>query len=686
MGAGHVVESSFGREVGKDVGTVAAEPVVGVGAGDPVLGVGEGSAFGTRRDRGRRRGRHGGHRTAGALLAALGLVIAALLPGLTLTSPAQGKDKVVFHVGILGEGVDSLNPFLGFQAPSYEMWGLTYDYLTGYTMKDMSPAPGLATKWTTSDDGKTWTFTVRSGAKWSDGQPLTAADVAYTYNRILHGTAESTNWISYLNGVTKVTAPDATTVVLKLKAPSATLPLLPIPIVPEHVWKDVSEKDIKSYPAEPKDGQPVVGSGPFRLVSGTADGSTFRFEANPDYWGGTPHIDEVDFQFYKNDDSAVQALKKGEIDFVENITALEVKSLESDSRITAHNGNSPGFDEIAFNTGSVSAAEGGHPIGNPNPAVLDPKFRHALGYALNLPQLISKVYQGAGLPGSTIVPPNYTKYHWEPPASQEFTFDLAKAGALLDAAGYKKGSDGLRTLPNGQPIGTLRLAARSDSPTSLSTMDFFKQWLSDLGIKGEVSTYSSSQLTDEIYKGNFDAFQWGWFVEPDPDSMLSYMTCGQRQGSSDSFYCNKTYDALYQQQHVETDQATREGQIKHMQKILYRDSPYLVTAYSAIGEAVRSDRFACFVPQPNPGGIWIEQYGVYNYIHVKPAAEAGTCDTATVSAGDTLTGAVQATTGDSSSSSSSTGFLIGAGVVLVVLLLGGGAFAVRRRATAGERE
>ena len=89
---------------------------------------------------------------------------------------------------MLGEGVDSLNPFLGFQAPSYEMWGLTYDYLTGYTMKDMSPAPGLATKWTTSSDGKTWTFTVRSGVKFSDGVPLTAKDVAYTYNRILHGT------------------------------------------------------------------------------------------------------------------------------------------------------------------------------------------------------------------------------------------------------------------------------------------------------------------------------------------------------------------------------------------------------------------------------------------------------------------------------------------------------------------
>jgi peptide/nickel transport system substrate-binding protein len=610
---------------------------------------------------------------------ALGLFLASLLPGLALGSPAQGKDKVVFHVALLGEGVDSLNPFLGIQAPSYEMWGLTYDYLTGYSMTDMSSEPGLATKWTTSDDGLTWTFTVQKGVTFSDGQPMTAADVAYTYERILHGEVEGASWISYLKGVTSVTAPDDTTVVMKLKKPSATLPLLPIPIVPQHVWKDVSEKEIKSYAAGPEDGKPVVGSGPFRLVQGTADGSTFKFEKNPGYWGGTPHIDEIVFQYYKNDDSAVQALIKGEVDFVENITPLEVKSLQGKDGITAHNGDSPSFDEVAFNTGSVDTKTG-KPIGNPNPAVLDPKFRHAVGYAVDFPQLIQKVYQGAGEPGTTIVPPAYKDYHWEPPADEAFTYDPDKAGQLLDEAGYKMGSDGFRTLPDGKPIGTLRLAARSDSPTSLHTMDYFKEWLADIGIKSQVSTYSSSQLTDEILKGNFDAFQWGWYVEPDPDSMLSYLTTSQFGGWSDSWYSNKEYDKLYEQQHVETDHAKRVEDIKRMQEILYRDSPYLVTAYSAIGEAVRSDRFACFVPQPNPGGVWLEQYGVYNYIHVKPASEAASCDAA-----PGLTGAVKAST--SAEDSSSTGpFLIGAGIVVVLGLVAGGVVMMRRRATVGERE
>jgi peptide/nickel transport system substrate-binding protein len=618
-----------------------------------------------------------------ALLVTVGLVLASVLPTLALAGPATAKSKVIFNVAMLGEGVDSLNPFLGIQAPSYEMWGLTYDYLVGYSMKDMSPEPDLATKWTTSSDGKTWTFTVRKGVKFSDGVPLTARDVAYTFNRVLHGKVEQASWISYLKGVTKITAPNATTVVLKLKQPSATLPLLPIPIVPEHVWKKVSESDIKSYTAEPQGGQPVVGEGPFRLVQGTANGSTFKFVANPHYWAGRPHIDEVVFQFYKNDDSAIQALLKGEVDFVENISSpLAVKKLQGDPGITAHNGNSPGFDEIAFNTGSVNLKTG-KPIGNPNPAVLDPKFRHALGYAMNLPQLIQKVYQGAGLPGTTIIPPAYKRYHWQPPAGQKMTFNMAKAGQLLDAAGYKKGANGLRTLPNGKPIGTLRLAARSDSPTSLNTMNYFKSWLNQLGIQAQVSTYSSSQLTDVILKGNFDAFQWGWYVEPDPDSMLSYMTCGQRGGWSDSWFCNKQYDTLYKEQHVQTNLAKREAEVKKMQQILYQNSPYLVTAYNTIGEAVRSDRFACFVPQPDPGGVWLEQYGVYNYIHMKPASQAGNCDSATN--GGHLTGAVSATKGGSSSSIGMP-VVIGGAVALAVILIGLGVMVMRRRTTVADRE
>ena len=604
---------------------------------------------------------------------------------------ATAADKVTFTVGITNE-VDSFNPFLGIEAESYEMWALTYDYMISYSMKDMSPQPGLATSWETADDGLTWTFHIRTGVTFSDGVPLTAADIAYTYNRVLDGGPEAASWSSDLTSVTKVEAPDPTTVVLTLKKPNAVLPLLPIPIVPEHIWKDVSEKDVKTYAAEPKDGQPVVGSGPFRLVEGTAGGSTYRFEKNPDYWGGAPHIDEVVFRVFKSDDPMVQALIKGEIDFAEDITPLQIKALQSQDGITAQNGQSPGFDEIAFNTGAVDT-DSGKPIGDGNPALQDPKFRHALGYALDLNQIVDKVYQGAGLPGDTIIPPAYSNWKWTPPADQAFTFDLDKAGQLLDEAGYTKGANGKRTMPDGSPLGTLRLFARTESKTSIGTMTYFKEWLGDLGIDAEVTNMESNKLTNVILDGNYDMFQWGWYVEPDPDSMLSYMTCDQRGGWSDSWYCNPEYDALYKQQNSATDVTQRQQDVTQMQQILFTDSPYLVTEYNTYGEAFRSDRFACFEPQPDPGGILLFQYGVHNYLNIRPADQAGDCDgiatalgAQTTADGKPVASGTSGSGGGSDDGGNSTPVLVVGGVLLVALVAGGAVWGVRRRATTADRE
>lgn len=597
--------------------------------------------------------------TAG--LALLGL--SAVAPAAASESPSAdaSDEKVVFTVGLLNQP-DSFNPFLGIEAESYEMWALTYDSLVGYSRKDMSPQPALAESWDTSEDGLTWTFKMRDDVTWSDGEKLTAEDVAFTYERILDGGPESANWGSYLNSVESATAPDETTVVLELSEPNAVLPLLPMPIVPEHVWSDLSEKDVKSFNNEPPD---VVGSGPFRLVEGAAGGSTIRFEANPDYWAGAPNIDEVVFRVFKAEDPAIQALHKGEIDFVTGISANQVEALQDAEGITAHNGDSPGFDEIGFNAGSVDL-ETGKPIGDPNPAVLDPKFRYALGFAIDRDALIERVYQGAGIPGSTIVPPAYDEFHWEPPEDVAFTFDLERAGQLLDEAGYTVGPDGLRTLPGGKPMDPLRLIARSDSQASVDVMQFFQEWLTELDIAAEVESMESSKLTNVILDGTFDIFEWGWYVEPDPDSMLSYMTCDQRGNWSDSWYCNEEYDRLYKQQHSATDDAERAEIIKQMQEIVYLDAPYLVNAYNTVGEAWRSDRFEGFVPQPDPGGVMLISYGVENYVSIKPVSEDTT-----------------------SSASSGNGAMVGGAVAAGVVVLGLAGFLMMRRrdqSTAEDRE
>jgi len=327
-------------------------------------------------------------------------------------------------------------------------------------------------------------------------------------------------------------------------------------------------------------------------------------------------------------------------------------------------GDSPGFDEIAFNTGSVDL-ETEEPIGDPNPAVLDPDFRYALGFAIDREAIRERVYQEAGITGSTIVPPAYPTYHWAPGEDVAYTFDPDRAGQLLDEAGYEMGPDGTRTMPDGEPIGELRLMARSDSETSIGTMEYFSEWLADVGIEGKVESIEGSKLTNVILEGEFDAFEWGWYVEPDPDSMLSYMTCGQRGNWSDSWYCNEEYDALYEEQHSATDEAARSDAVKRMQEIVYLDAPYLVTMYSSIGEAWRSDRFEGFVSQPNPGGIMLLQYGAANYLNITPVSGGGSSD------------------------SSGNGAMIGgaiAGGIALVAVAGVLLFRRRDRATADDRE
>ena len=260
-----------------------------------------------------------------------------------------------------------------------------------------------------------------------------------------------------------------------------------------------------------------------------------------------------------------------------------------------------------------------------------------------------------------------------------FYFDLKKAGEELDKAGYKKGSDGKRTLPNGKPIGTLRLFARSTAQYSVNTMDYLKEWLGDLGIDSKVTAMDDNPLYDAILAGKYDIFQWDWYVEPDPDSILADFTCGQRGGLSDSWYCDKGYDAMYKEQNTETDHDKRVEIVKKMQQQLYEDAPYIVIAEPGEGQAIRTDRFACLQPQPDPGGVWLIQYGGHNYTEVRPASKAGDCDGVT-----SAVGASSSSDSSDSGSNAAAGWIVGG--VVVVLLIGGGLLMLRRRGTQAERE
>jgi peptide/nickel transport system substrate-binding protein len=578
-------------------------------------------------------------------------------------SPSASSTDSVLNVGIL-QDIDSANPFTGVAASSYEIYQMMYPTLTNYAAKDFSTAPGIATSWTESADHKTWTYQIRPGMKWSDGVPMTAADAAYTFNRVINGKYEQTNFGNYVANITSAEAPSPTTLVLNVSRPTPNMTHLAVYILPEHIWKNVSESQVQSYKNEPAAGQTIVGGGPFLLAQRVV-GQYIRMVRNPNYYGKAPALNEVDFRIYSNGDAMGQALKKGEIDFADSLEANVFNSLKNVPGITTVPAIYSGFDELAFNTGA--ALDTGKPIGTGSPLLKDVKLRQAIGWAIDRQTLVDKVLGGLGTPGSTIIPPLYANQHLDP--ANPVTYDPAKANALLDAAGYKMGPNNVRVAPNGTPL-SFRLNGRTNSPSSMKTVQYIQGYLAAVGIKATVTNISEDALTQKIGEGDYDMFEWGWVVEPDPNYQLSTFTCANRSylsgGSitanlSDSFYCNPAYDALYEKQGGQTNPDERIATVKTMQQMLYDDAPYILTYYYDDLEAYRSDRFTGFVPQPAPNGALLFQYGTYSYENVTP---------------------VSATSASADSSGVSSALIIG--LVVAVVIIAGLVFAlVRRRPATG---
>ncbi|MCS7479647.1 ABC transporter substrate-binding protein [Umezawaea endophytica] len=583
------------------------------------------------------------------------MVGAAALVVVPLAPPVQAQQPVTLRVAIVQQ-IDSLNPFLAAYQASTEVGRLMYDYLTAYDAKDQRPVEGVAKSWEKSADNLTWTFTVPDGKKWSDGQPVTARDVAFTYNLMMTDPDAATANGSFVAGFESVVAPDDRTVVIKTTAPRASMLALDVPIVPEHVWKGVGKiADFKNDTAP-------VSSGPFVLSEYRAN-EFIKMKANKDYWRGAPKYDELHFVYYKTVDAAVQALGKGELDLVNRMGPAQFDSLKGKSDITLNKAQGRRFNELVLNSGA--ATKTGEPIGDGHPALKDVKVRQAVAKAIDLDAIIARVNGGYAERGTGLIPPVFPDYHLTP--AKAWPFDPAAANTDLDQAGYPRGSDGTRVGPDGRPL-KFRLLGHASRAYDEQAGEYVKSSLAEIGIAVDVQIVADTLLDEYSVAGKFDLVFSGWGTNPDPDFILSLHTCGARpaspsaSGTTDTFFCDPTYDELYAKQGAELDQAKRSELVKQMQQRFYDQVPAVVLGYDSALEAHRNDTFASFTIQPDPGGVIMAQNGAWGYYGAVPAAAA-------------------------SGSSGPSGLLIG-GIVVVVLLVGGGVWllAKRRGATAGDRE
>ena len=554
-------------------------------------------------------------RPAGLLLKAsmalLLLLVVAAVVGVARagasSSPAPAA-KVSLHIGWVQEP-DNLNPFIGIQGTDYMLWHMNYDFLVGFDAKTLEPRPELATKWEVSPDGKMWTFTIRGDSKWQDGVPVTARDVAFTFNYINDN--KLLNLATYTSGITKAVAVDDTHVQIYTAKPKANMLRMVVPILPEHIWSKISGKAATtSYQNKP----PIVGDGPFQIVE-WQKGKFIRLAANPTYWGGKPKVDEVVLELYTNPDTMAQDLKLGTIDGAVDIPPAQFKPLSGEPGLATSQSTSWSFIELAMNSYDSPDSKG-------NPVLKDQQFRTAVNWAVDRQKVVDVACQKYGTLGSTLVVP-YSKYHWEPPTDQAFAYDPAKARQILDAAGYKDvNGDGYRETKDGKKL-VLRFYATTDSTQNQTAGKLIVGWLKDVGIKLDYQVIDSGALinyqyeyTGSKYTPDWDMFIWYWVEDVDPNFIMDIYTPQQIEGWNDCLWTDPAYTALDAQQATTIDEAKRIPIVQQMQQLFYEGAAYSILAYPYQLEAYNTDKWQGWVHVPGnaPGG----QQGavIYNYNNI----------------------------------------------------------------------
>ena len=560
------------------------------------------------------------------------LVILTAVPRPAHARPASAPARPALRIATSGF-VDSFNPFTSIYLLPTSTFRYMYENLVAYDQTDGSPTTGLADRWTTAEDGRTWTFRLQDGLTWSDGKPITAEDVVWTYTQMMTNTQMGQANGSLVANFSKVTAPDEHTVIIILKKPQAPNPGVEIPVVPKHVWSKIKEP--WKYPNSSN----AVGSGPYILDSYRAN-QRITFRANPHYWRGAPKISGLQYIYYTNSDAQVQALKSGDVDFVTGLSASQFDALSRVKGVTVHAGTGRRYTAVVLNSGVRTVT--GKPFGTGNPALKDVNVRRAIRQAIDIKTLTNKVLDGQATPATSFIPDAFPK--WSLPTDDPVLakFDPAAARKTLDDAGWQVGTDGVR-VKDGKKL-ALRLMVDSTDSSQQSAAEYLRPWLRNVGIAVSIDATDSDSISTRSTSGDYDMYFSGWSINPDPDYQLSINTCATRPthpdgsgGTSQDGWCSREFDKLYQQQRDETDPTKRQTIVRTMLERNYQDASQVTLWYAKSLEAYRSDRFSGFGLQPKDGGIIAKQVGYWGFLDVAPAG-ARTATNGTPMTGLAVTG------------------------------------------------
>lgn len=508
----------------------------------------------------------------------------------TQPAPVQGRHAyTVPHVLRFADisEPDNLNEYLSTMDLVYFLSSMMYSYLIvandhGQLEGDLATqVPSLANGGI-SRDGKTYVYHLRRNVRWQDGAPLTSADVKFSWQAVVN----PNNNTLHREGFTEIASigtPDPYTVVVHLKRrypPFLSKFFAPLqeggkPVLPAHIlakYGSINQVPFNSAP---------VGSGPFRFVKWER-GRRIVLERNPLYFKGVPKLRRIVFSVIPEDQTLLNEVRLHHVDLVASPPSTLYQRYRDLPGVTTQ--------LYPWNSQALLIMNESHP------GLDDVRVRRALAASIDYNAIIDKLTHGSAVLAHDIIPPTATGYVKNP----AYRYDPAAANAALDAAGYKRGPDGVRTNGKARLEYTIDIISGSDSLRMMAVQ--LQQYFSAIGVRLDVKGYAYNEIfTPEgpIYSGRYDFATYGVTLSWDPD-MLYYIGCDYvyPKGENVYRYCNRQVDAL-EKKGLDTDDPAQRAKIYARAEPLIRQTIPYIPLYERQRIAVHSPDLRNFKANPS---------------------------------------------------------------------------------------
>ncbi len=454
---------------------------------------------------------------------------------------------------------------------------LSYIFDTLMWKDESGLIPYLAEDYSVSEDGLTYTFQLRKGVSFTDGTPFTAEDVKFTFDYMKE---HPYKWVS-VSMVEEASVVDEHTVEIKLN--KTYNPFLSdvagrLPILPKHIWENVTEPETFTEP------EAAISTGPFILENYDAAAGTYTLKANEDYFYGDVQIDKLVIANVSGGDSK-EALLSGEIAAAPNISYKAAMSLKDSPEYTVLEGPGLSVTRLYFNFDEEAMAV--------------KEIRQAMYHAVNLDEIVEKAYGGAGYPGSAgHVQPGTP---WYNPDVRQYAYDVETAKKMLSEAGAADSNgDGILEY-NGEEMSYTLTFTENDEKLAELLVSYMKA----VGIELVPQSADDATVKAAISEGNFElAFNTNGSFGGDPVFLSRFATVGADgapsvTGQGGTTWESEEYNRIYNESAVEQDDAKRHQQVNELQEIIAEELPCLTLYYKKAVAAYNNTIFDGFYYTPD---------------------------------------------------------------------------------------